>query len=247
MAGTEATVHENEGDREVPVLDYIHAGLRHLAVPIDSLTPDPKNARKHDEENQANVRRSLEQFGQRLPIVVQRQGMIIRSGNNRHAQAKALGWTHIAALVCDESEAEAIAWALVDNRSSEKGASWDNDNLTENLRNLNALLAQHQFDFGLDITGWTNDEAEALMGEFDINPTGELPSLPGPNETNGLTQITFTLNAEDQQPTVKEAVERALAMGHASDPNGVNGNRNGNAIAAICEQWLAQHEDAADG
>lgn len=234
MAGEQATTTTSDE----PDLSYIHEGLRHLAVPIDTLTPDPKNARKHDAENQANVRNSLKTFGQRLPVVVQTQGMIVRAGNNRIVQARALGWTHIAALVCDESDAEAIAYALVDNRSAEKGATWDDENLTANLRDLNSALVEHDFDFGLDITGWSNDEAEALMGEFNVAPAGGLPPLPLPNATSGLTQLTFTFSADVQQPMVKNAVERAQTLGHTTDPKGINLNKNGNALAAICEQWL---------
>ena len=247
MAGEqEAPVRDNEGDEPTPSYPYIHESLQHLAVPIASLTPDPKNARKHDEENQANVRKSLRTFGQRLPIVVQEEGKIVRAGNNRLVQAQALGWTHIAAVVCDESDAEAIAFALVDNRSAEKGATWDAENLAENMRDLNSMLADFELDFELVDLGWSQDEAEALMGEFDVSPTGQLPTLLSPDDATGLSQITFTFNTDDQQPIVRQAVERAQALGHTTDPNGTNPNKNGNALAAICEQWLAANGGDAD-
>jgi ParB-like chromosome segregation protein Spo0J len=35
---------------------------------IDKLTPDPNNARKHDETNLKAIEHSLQSFGQRKPI-----------------------------------------------------------------------------------------------------------------------------------------------------------------------------------
>jgi hypothetical protein len=51
--------------------------------------------------------------------VVQRQGMIVRAGNGRVLAARELGWTHLACVVVDESEVEATAFAIADNRSAE--------------------------------------------------------------------------------------------------------------------------------
>ncbi len=85
-------------------LAHIAEPVRHLAVSIETLTLDPANARKHDQRNLDAIAGSLKRFGQRFPIVVQRQGMVVRAGNGRLIAAKAMGWTHIAALVVDESE-----------------------------------------------------------------------------------------------------------------------------------------------
>lgn len=52
-------------------------------VRVDDLSPDPANVRLHPEKNHEATRASLKRFGQRTPIVVQRQGMIVRAGNDR--------------------------------------------------------------------------------------------------------------------------------------------------------------------
>jgi len=114
-------------------LSYIHESLQHLAVPVADLTPDPKNARKHDRRNLDAIKASLEKFGMRQPIIVQKQGMIVRAGNGRLAVAQELGWSHLPALVVDESEAEAVAFAIADNRTAEL-AEWDWGNLSEILQ-----------------------------------------------------------------------------------------------------------------
>ena len=70
-------------------------------VRLEAITPDPRNARRHDERNLAEIRRSLERFGQYRPFVVQRQGMIIRVGNGMYQVMRDLGWTEALAVVLD--------------------------------------------------------------------------------------------------------------------------------------------------
>jgi site-specific DNA-methyltransferase (adenine-specific) len=91
---------------------------------------DSKNARSHNERNLNAVQDSLKEFGQLIPIVVQKQGMIIRAGNGRVMAAKRLGWTHIAAVVADQKDVEAVKFALADNRTAEL-ASWDYEVLAD--------------------------------------------------------------------------------------------------------------------
>lgn len=107
-----------------PDLSHIAEPLRALAVSIDTLVPDPENARLHPEENLDAIVRSLDRFGQDQPLVVQRQGMIVRKGNGRLAAAKRLGWKSIAAVIVDEDNIDAAARAIADNRTAEL-AQWD--------------------------------------------------------------------------------------------------------------------------
>jgi phosphoadenosine phosphosulfate reductase len=95
---------------------YIHQSIRHLAVAIDSLHPDPANARLHSAQNIDAIVGSLKTFGQDQPVVVQKKGMIVRKGNGRLLAAKQLGWTHIAAVIVDEEDIQAIARAIADNQ-----------------------------------------------------------------------------------------------------------------------------------
>jgi len=119
---------------------YINKSLEKLAIEIETLNPDPSNARRHDERNLQAVKASLEKFGQRQPIVVQKQGMIVRAGNARLECARALGWSHIAAVIVDEDDISAVSYAIADNREIggilfEKNieASESFDNVDENI------------------------------------------------------------------------------------------------------------------
>lgn len=156
-------------------MSYIAEPLQALAVPIDSVVLDPKNARKHGEENLATIRSSLNRFGQRLPIVVQRDGMIVRAGNGRVEAARAMGWTHIAAVVVDDENDAAAAFAIVDNQSALL-AEWDDEKLAAVLRSL-------PDDLRVDV-GFNPDAlAEALspgtkVGLTDPDDVPEVPTNP---------------------------------------------------------------------
>jgi hypothetical protein len=107
---------------------HIAKDLRKLVVPVSSLHPDPSNARKHGQRNLDAIKASLAAFGQRKPLVVQREGMIVRAGNGTLAAAQALGWDHIAAVVIDEDSSQAVQFAIADNRTAEL-AEWDDETL----------------------------------------------------------------------------------------------------------------------
>ncbi len=137
------------GDRD-PV--HIHPELRHLATPLDSLTPDPINARLHDSRNIESIARSLQHYGQRTPIVVRREGRIILKGNGTAEAARSLGWTQIAAVFVDDDDATAAGYAIADNRTAEL-ATWDVDQLDRTLS---------EFDLSAVDVGFSGEDLEAL-------------------------------------------------------------------------------------
>lgn len=104
--------------------------LERLLVPIDSLVPDPENARLHDARNLEAIRASYEEHGQRKPIVVKLPERIVVAGNGQIEAARLLGWTHIAAVLIEEDMRSARRFALRDNRTADL-ATWDNEKLTD--------------------------------------------------------------------------------------------------------------------
>ena len=131
--------------------------LQALAVPIASLHPDPANARKHNDKNLDAIKASLAKFGQRKPVVVQREGMIVRAGNGTLAAAKALGWTEVAAVVLDDDNATASQFAIADNRTAEL-AEWDNETL--------ATLLDGMDEQDRELLGFDADDMKQLIGEL---------------------------------------------------------------------------------
>lgn len=138
-----------------------------ISVPIDSLTPDPDNARKHPEENIEAIKASLREFGQRRPVVVQRNGMVVRAGNGLLQAAKEMGWQDIAAIVIDEDDATAIAYAIADNRTGELSI-WDE-------RQLNALLEQveAEADDLINAVGFSEAKRNNLHARFGETGAGK--------------------------------------------------------------------------
>ena len=87
---------------------------------IADLTPDPENARQHDEKNLKAIQGSLKEFGQRKPIVITEANVIV-AGNGTVLAAKNLGWETIEAVQvpADWSKDQVKAFALADNRTAE--------------------------------------------------------------------------------------------------------------------------------
>lgn len=135
--------------------------LQPLAIPAVNLMTDPENARRGDV---AAVKRSLNVFGQRKPIVVKKTGTdadgrptgIIMAGNHTYAAALELGWTEIAAVFVDDDAATAKAYALADNRIGEL-AVWDMSTLAAHLSELSAD------EFDMAALGWSDTDLATLL------------------------------------------------------------------------------------
>jgi 16S rRNA G966 N2-methylase RsmD len=105
---------------------------------IAELTPDPNNARQHDDKNLKAIMGSLKEFGQRKPIVITEAGTIV-AGNGTVEAAKRLGWLDIQVVrvPADWTDAQVKAFAIADNRTAEL-ANWNQEVLTSQLLELEA-------------------------------------------------------------------------------------------------------------
>lgn len=137
--------------------------------PISKLTPDPQNARAHDKRNLDAIATSLEKFGQRKPIVITPEGIIL-AGNGTVQAAKQLGWKEVAVSVApaDWDYNTARAYALADNRTAEL-AEWNTDILATQLVELDAE-GWEIADLGFDANLQPPTDPEFL-------PTDENPRL----------------------------------------------------------------------
>lgn len=105
---------------------------------IDFAIEDPDNARVHPEENLAEIKKSLTDYGQVKPVVFWRGAdgrAVIKAGNGTVKAAKELGWTKIAATEFLGTEEEAMGFALTDNHAPEL-ATWDAEKRDQQLRRL---------------------------------------------------------------------------------------------------------------
>lgn len=165
--------------------------LTGFAVAVKDLTLDPANARTHKPEGIEAIAASLKTFGQVQPIVVNKHTHVVAAGNGRLQAAMKLGWTHIAAVLVDQSETEAVAYAIADNRTAEL-SSWNYDNLGQALATL-----QDQQAGLLDVVGFTDKEQAKILAMLD-KTQGELADLgkdftPEGDEDDPEDLVPFTV------------------------------------------------------
>lgn len=129
--------------------------FRRLLVPIDELKPNPRNARVG---NVDAVAQSLERFGQLVTVAVGADG-ILQAGHTRLEAARQLGWTHLAAAPNELQGAEAEAFAIADNRTSDL-AGYDERKLLDQLR-------AHEEAGTLLGTGYVGRDVELLRVRVD--------------------------------------------------------------------------------
>lgn len=165
-------------------LSRIVEPLHSLATRMEELHPDVENAVVHDKESIDSVARSLSTYGQDQPIVVQKEGMIVRKGNGRFSAARKLGWKWIAAVVVDEENVGAISRAIADNRSSEfrkwnyerlfavlewmKNAGWQEEDMGYTQEEMRDLVQKYQEEPDLELTGGIDLENGGGTGEVEV-------------------------------------------------------------------------------
>lgn len=82
---------------------------------ITDITPYGKNPRKNDEAVKY-VAESIKQFGFKVPIVIDRNGVIV-AGHTRYKAAKKLSMTEVPCIVADDLTDDQIkAFRLADNK-----------------------------------------------------------------------------------------------------------------------------------
>jgi hypothetical protein len=186
---------------------------------IKDLTPDPANARQHDEKNLKAIQGSLNQFGQRKPIVITEAGVIV-AGNGTVEAAKRLGWLKIDAVRVpgDWTPNQIKAFALADNRTAEL-ATWNMEVLDEQLWEL------EQEELDVTVLGFQSRVVAEVEDPFTL-----LKDEP----RKDATQMTFTVTLE-QAEVIKEKLRRAKQSPRLIKDE--NENSNGNALYLIASEW----------
>ena len=209
-----------------------HEGMAVEHVRLDDLHPDPANVRLHNARNLAAIKASLARFGQQKPIVVDGDG-IVRAGNGTLAAARDLGWETIAVVRTPLRGADAVAYAIADNRTAEL-AEWDEQALAETLRAI-----QSEPEIAIEATGYTDDEIDAMCTQLAnaiIDNGGLADAMGGLPDGDKLPfqQMTFTVT-DAQADTIRDALATAKDAGPFGDTG--NENSNGNALARIAEAY----------
>lgn len=130
---------------------------------IDDLTPYENNPRKNDGAV-SKVAASIREFGFKVPIVIDRNNVIV-CGHTRYKAAADLGMTSVPCIVADDLTDDQIkAFRLADNKVSEF-AEWDFDKLIEELSDISDF---DMSEFGFDVSEFSDDEdPEIVEDDFD--------------------------------------------------------------------------------
>ena len=117
---------------------------------LGDIKPYENNPRLNDEAVPA-VAASIKEFGWKVPIVIDKNGVIV-AGHTRAKAAKSLGMDKVPCLVADDLTDEQVkAFRLADNKVSEN-AAWDEPKLDLELLELQ--------DFDMSVFGFLNEEVE---------------------------------------------------------------------------------------
>lgn len=133
---------------------------------LTEIKPYEKNPRRNDDAVKY-VAESISQFGFKVPIVIDAEGVIV-AGHTRYKAAKKLKLQTVPCIVADDLNEEQIkAFRLADNKVAEQ-AEWDFDLLSEELDGI--------FDIDMELFGFEFDideETEVVEDDFDVEPPAE--------------------------------------------------------------------------
>ena len=173
-------------------------------VPIDSIKPYRKNAKKHPPAQIEMIKASMEEFGNLDPIGVWHNEVV--EGHGRLIAAKELGYTEVPIIRLDElTDEQRRAYALAHNKTAEAG-EWDIDLLNAEI---NELITYDFEDFGFEIDdAFISHEHEAAetqhrvenildlargsfigVGKYDIPPIAPVYDLPPIKEWIGFNYV----------------------------------------------------------
>ena len=128
-------------------------------MPIDDIIPYKNNARRNEEAVPV-VKASIEQFGFRVPVCVDRDNVLVY-GHTRLLAARELGMTELPVVRADDlTPAQVRAFRLADNKVAEK-SGWDFEKLAKELDKITIDMTQFGFtDIGEGLDDLFDGSAE---------------------------------------------------------------------------------------
>jgi ParB-like chromosome segregation protein Spo0J len=188
---------------------------------IDEIVPYVNNARKHSDEQIAQIAASIRAFGWTNPILVDGYNGVI-AGHGRLLAAKKLGLSEVPVIELEHmSEDEKRAYVIADNQLA-LNAGWDPEMLSFELGELAA------FGFDLSLTGFDDGELTAFLD-------GPLPGMASDPGDEAEAE-------EDPKQPVSRAGDVWLLGPHRL-VCGVSGDFI--AVDRAIESWQARSQEAA--
>jgi DNA modification methylase len=215
---------------------------------IGRVKPYEKNPRKNEGAIDA-VAKSIQEFGFRVPIVVDGDGVII-AGHTRLKAAEKLGLKKVPVHVARELSPEQVkALRIADNKLHEL-SSWDMELLPLELADLQGA------DFDLSLLGFSAEDITALLapaGNAGLTDPDEVPAPPDAATTApGDLWVLGNHRLMCGDSSKPDDLDRLLSGAHIhlvnTDPpyNVKVEPRSNNAIAAGLSSFQATHHQKLD-
>ena len=157
-----------------------------IDVNVDELIPYVNNPRINDDAVD-NVAASIKEFGFKVPIIIDKDNVIV-TGHTRLKAAKKLGLETVPCIKADDlTEQQIKAFRLADNKVSEF-ALWDMEKLGIELEGITELemvdfgfesFESIDFDAGADKWDENGGKAGALVENFGVPPFSVLDTRQG--------------------------------------------------------------------
>ena len=113
-----------------------------------------KNNPRKNEPAIEVVMKSIEEYGFKVPIILDKDSVIV-AGHTRVMAAERLGMKEVPAIYADDlNEKQIRAFRIMDNKSQEY-AEWDKDLLSAEFKFLNDA------GFDMELTGFTEEDIDA--------------------------------------------------------------------------------------
>lgn len=161
-----AVIEAEEPQREAPAAKAARRWPAEeiVRMPIESLIPYARNARKHSAEQVAQIAASMKEWGWTNPVLIDEGGTLI-AGHGRVLAARKLGIDSIPCMIARGwNESQKRAYVLADNQLA-LNAEWDNDLLKVEIEEL-------KLDgFDLDLMGFGN--LDEILGVEDDGGEGD--------------------------------------------------------------------------
>lgn len=184
------------------------------SLKIVDLIPYDKNPRNNDKAIQMVVR-SIEEFGFKVPIVVDKNNVIV-AGHTRYRAVAKMGWSEVPCVIADDlSDQQIKAFRIADNRVAEF-SEWDDDLLKNELIELDGMFT------GFSLDDFLNDDQEnpytkkvdtPIYKITDNDP--DILSLVNSNKTKYLLEaIEQSGVSKEQKEFLKMASYRHLVFSY---------------------------------
>ncbi|KGK88027.1 DNA modification methylase [Clostridium sp. HMP27] len=177
-------------------------------VSIEKIKPYENNPR-HNDDAVDKVAESIREFGFKVPIIVDKDNIII-AGHTRYKAAKKLELKEVPVIKAEDLTVEQVkAFRIMDNKSSEL-ATWDYEALLQEMEGLKIA------DYNLELTGFELNEVESLMDEYnpkeieedeDFNIEEQLENIDTPKSKRGDIWLLGKHKLACGDSTLKEDID----------------------------------------